>query len=103
MMGHEPTEAIWFSGVQGHWAVRNPDAFPIEIHLARCGLARGFLRASAGKKRPVKHGQFRVPGRVRDGDGKQAGIFVIHVVEFDALIRTESCEPQALSVEEVLR
>jgi len=38
-----------------------------------------------GEKRPVENGQFRVTGRIGNGDGKEAGVFVVHVGEFDAL------------------
>ena len=103
MMRDEPAEAIRFARLQGHRAVGNPDAFPIEIHVTGRGVAGGFLRTSAGEKRPVKHGQLRMPGWIRNGDGEEAGIFVIHVAEFDAVIRTKGREPQTLPVEEVLR
>ena len=103
MMRGELAEAIRFTSLQGHRAVGNPDAFPIEIHLAGRGVAGGFLRASAGKKRPVEHGQFRMPGWIRNGDGEEAGIFVIHVDEFDAVIRAKGREPQTLPVEQILR
>ena len=66
-------------------------------------MASGFLRTSAGEKRSVEDGQFRVPGWIGNGDGEEAGIFVVHVGEFDALIRAEGREPEALPVEEVLR
>ena len=66
-------------------------------------MAGGFLRTSAGEKRPVEDGHFRMPGWIRNGDGEQAGVFVVHVVEFDALIRAEAREPEALPVEQILR
>ena len=74
-------EVIWFTALQGHGAVRNPDAFPVEIHLTGSGVAGGFLGTGAGKERPVEHGQFRLPGWIRDGDGEEAGVFVIHVAD----------------------
>ena len=66
-------------------------------------MASGLLRTSAGEKRPVEDGQFRVTGRIGNGDGEEAGVFVVHVGEFDALIWAEVREPQALPVEEVFR
>ena len=66
-------------------------------------MAGGLLRTRAGKKWPVEHGHFRVPGGIRNGDGEEAGIFVIHVAEFDALLRCKGGKPQALPVEEILR
>ena len=102
-MGSKLAEATQFTALQRRRAVGNPDAFPLQIHLTGRGVASGFLRTSTREKRPVEDGQFRVPGWIRNGDGKQTGIFVIHISEFDALIRAEVGEPEALPVEEVLR
>jgi len=66
-------------------------------------MANDLLRTSARKKWPVQDGQLRVPGWIRNGDGEEAGVFIVHVGEFDALIGAEIREPQALPVEEVLR
>ena len=103
MMTGKMSETTWFTAFQGHPAVGNPDAFPIEIHLTNRGVAGGFLRTSAGKKRPVEHGQFRMAGWIRNGDGEEAGILVIHVADFDAVIPAKGREPQTLPVEEILR
>ena len=103
MMRSELAEVIEFAIRQGRLAVGNPDAFPIEIHVTGRGMAGRFLWTSAGKKWPVEHGQFRVPGGIRNGDRKEAGIFVIHVAQFDAVPRSKGGKPQALPVEEILR
>jgi len=66
-------------------------------------MAGGLLRTSAGQERPVEDGQLRVPGWIGNGDGEEAGVFVVHVGEFDALVRAEIREPQALPTEQVLR
>ncbi len=95
------TEAIWLTALQGHRGVGNPDAFPVEVHVASRGVAGNLLRTSAEKKRPVEHGQSRLPGWIRNGDGKEAGVFVIHVADFDTLIPAKGRESQALPVEEV--
>jgi hypothetical protein len=50
----------------------------------------------------VKNREFRLPGRIRNGDGKYAGIFVIHVAGIDAMIRRKGREPYALPVKEIL-
>src|ERR1035438_7513683 len=68
VMRGELAEVVWFTGLQGHRAVRNPDAFPIEIQLTGGGAAGGFLRTSAGKQGPVEHGQLRMPGWIRNGN-----------------------------------
>jgi hypothetical protein len=66
-------------------------------------VAGGFFWTSAGKQRPVEDGQFRFPGWIRNGNGEEAGIFVIHVAEFDAVARSKGRQTQALPVKEILR
>src|SRR5208337_2578036 len=83
------------------WTVGNPDALPMEIHDAGRRLADGFLRTSSGKERPVEDGHCRLPIRIGNGDGEDAGIFVVHTVELDAFIRAEGRETQSLPVEKV--
>jgi hypothetical protein len=101
-MRGELAEATWFTALQRR-TIGNPDTFPLEIQLTGRGVASSFLGTSAGEKRPMEHGQFRVSGWIRNGDREEAGVFVIHVCEFDALIRAEIREPQALPVEQVFR
>jgi len=95
-------EVMRLMTIQCHPAVGDPDAFPIEIHGADSGVVDDIFRPSAGEKRPVKHGQFRVPGWIGNGDGEEAGIFVVHIGDFDAVIPAIGCEPQTLPVEEIL-
>jgi hypothetical protein len=85
-------------GPQGYRTVGNPDAFPIKIHRTRRGAAGGFFWTSAGKQRPVEDGQFRFAGWIRNGNGEEAGIFVIHIAEFDAVARSKGRQTQALPV-----
>ena len=101
MMRGKPAEVIGSLPFKGDRTVGNPDAFPIDIHLAGRRVAGRLLRTCAGKKGPVEHTQFHVPGGIRNGDGEEAGIFVIHVADVDALIRTKGRKPQALPVEEI--
>ena len=101
MMRGEAAEVIGLMVLRGRLAVGNPDAFPIEIHVTGGGVAGGFLRSGAGEKRPVEHAELRMPGGIRNGDGEEAGIFVIHVADVDALIQPKGREPQALPVEEI--
>ena len=65
-------------------------------------MAGDFSWTSAGKQWPVENGQFRFPGWVRNGNGEEAGIFVIHVAEFDAVARSKGRQTQALPVKEIL-
>jgi hypothetical protein len=65
------TEPERSAALEGHPAVRDPDALPIEIHLAASGVAGGFFRTRAGKKRPVEHGQFRYPEGFKMETGKR--------------------------------
>jgi hypothetical protein len=62
----------------------------------RHGTRRGrrFPPDECREKRPVEHGQFRVPGWIGNGDGEEAGIFVIHVADFDAVIRPKVASPR---------
>ena len=71
--------------VECHLTVRNPDAFPIEIHLTGIWMASCFLRTCAGKERPVEQGQLRLPGWIGNDGWKEAGIFVVYVTEFDTV------------------
>ena len=103
MMRREPTEAIRFARLQRHYAVGNPDAFPIEINLTARGMASGFLWACARKKWPVQDSEFRVPGWIRNSNRKEAGILVIHVAALDAKVRTKGREPETFPVEQVFR
>jgi hypothetical protein len=102
-MGGELAETIGSGAFQCHGAIGDPDAFPVEIQFAGRRAPRGFLWTGAGKKRPVENGQLRLPGWIGNGDREEARVFVIHVVKFDTVIRTEGREPQTLPVEEVLR
>ena len=103
MMTGKPAEVIGFITFHNYRAVGNPNAFPIEIHLTGRGVAGGFLRPGPGKERPVEHAEFRVPGWVRNSDGEEAGILVIHIVDLNAVIDTVGRKPQALPVEQVFR
>jgi len=76
---------------------------PVEIHLTGSGVAGGLLRTSAGEKRPVEHGQFRMSGWIRNGDGEQAGVFVIHVRRSRYLIPAKVARPTRWPMEEVRR
>src|ERR1039457_4413264 len=89
--------------VKGHSTIRNPDAFPVDIHLTSLRSAGGFLGTSTWEERTVKHRQFRLPEWIGNDDWEQAGIFVIHVVEFDTLIRAKLRQPQTPPMEEVCR
>ena len=87
---------------KGHLTIRNPDAFPVDIHLTSRRSAGGFLWTSAREERTVEHRQFRLPGGIGNDDREKAGIFVIHVIEFDTLIRAKLRQPQTLPMEEIL-
>jgi hypothetical protein len=94
---------IRFEIVQGHRAIGNPDAFVIEIDQSRIGLAGGFLRTSAGEKRPMNDGQLHLPSMIGNGNGEEAGVLVIHMDEINAIIRFEGSEAQTLPVKQILR
>ena len=86
--------------LQCRWAIGNPDTLPIEIHLTGCRATGSFLRSSAGEERPMKHRQFRMPGWIWNCDWEEAGVFVIHVAQFDAVPMRVGCETETLPVKE---
>jgi hypothetical protein len=75
----------------------------IEIYNPGFGLASGFLRASAGKKRTVEKGQLHLPGVIGNGDGKDACVLVVHVNEIDALKGFKGRQPDPFPVKQILR
>jgi len=103
VMTGKPAKVIGLAAVRYRWAVGNPDAFSIKVHVTERGVAGGFFRSRAGKERPVEHAQLRMSSGIGDGDGEEAGIFVIDVADLNAMIFAKSCKPQALPVEEVFR
>ena len=74
----------------------------VEVHLARPTMAGGFLGTSAGEKGPMEKGHLHFSGVIGNGDGKEAGILVIHMDEIDAVIRLKGREPQSLPVKQIL-
>jgi hypothetical protein len=81
----EPVQTLRFSAIQRGRTIRNPDTLVIEINLTRSWMTSGLLWTSAWKKRPVEHTQFKMPGRVRYRDRKEARILIVHVSQFDGL------------------
>ena len=51
----------------------------------------------------MEHGHLHFSGVIGNGDGKEAGILVIHMDEIDAVIRSKGREPQPLPMKQVLR
>ena len=103
VMQGKVAEVIGLIAGLAQWTVGNPDALSMEIHDAGRRLAGRFLRTSPGKERPVEDRHCRLPIRIGNGDGEDAGILIVHAVELDAFIRAEGREPQTLPVEQVLR
>ena len=103
MMGVKQSEMMWFQVVKAHRAVRYPDAFMLNIHLAARGQAGGFFWKSAWEKRPVKDTQLHFSSVIRNGYGEKACILVVHVDEIDTEKRNKGGEPPALPVEQILR
>ncbi len=103
MVRGEPAEALVLAHFEAHRAVRDPDALAIEIDLASRRLAGGLLRTGAREERPVKHRQLRMARRVGNGDGEEARILVVHVIERDATVRSKRREPETPPVDEILR
>ena len=70
-----------------------------EIHKPASALAHGILRSAAGEKRTMEHCKLHFPGVIRNGDGEEAGILVVHMDEIDAAIRLEGSQPNPLPME----
>ena len=66
-------------------------------------MAGSLFRTRAGKKWPVEHGHFRVPGGIRNGNREKAGIFVIDTAQCDSVPLCIGGKPEALPVEEITR
>jgi len=49
MMGSKPAKAMRVKTLQSHWAIGDPDALPIEIHLAGCGATDSSSGRVPGK------------------------------------------------------
>jgi len=88
---------------RGHRAVGYPDAFMIGIHPSGCAVENGFLRACAGEKGAMEHGELHFPGVIGNGDGEEAGILVVHMDEIDIVKRLKGRKPDPLPVEQILR
>ena len=47
----------------------------------------------------MEHGQLHFPGMIGNGDGKDAGILVVHVDKIDAVIWCKGRQPDSLPME----
>ena len=99
VMRVKQAEVVRFEALQSHRAIRNPNAFMIEIHHTGLGLAGGFLGKRAGKERPMKDGQLHFSGMIGNGDGEEAGVLVIHMDKVNAGIRFKRTPVPAASNE----
>ena len=101
MMG-KLAEVTWSTRFQRKRAVRNPDAFAIKIQLTGCGAAGSIFLTGAGKRRPMEDGELWFAGWIRNGNWEYTGVFVIHVIGIDSVIRSKSRQAQALPMKEIL-
>ena len=88
--------------LHGNRAVGNPDAFAIKILRVGAAVASDLLRSSSRKEGPVKQGQLRLPGRIRNGCGERTGILVVHVAEIQPLKRSKRDKPEPLPAKQIL-
>ena len=65
--------------------------------------AGGFFRAGPREERTMKQRQLRMPGWVRNGDGKKACIFIIDFIELDSIRGSKLCETQPFPVKKIFR
>ena len=85
-----------------HAAIGNPDTLPLKIHATGWLMACGFFGAGSRKQRPVNQCHRRMPGWIRDWDGKHAGVLIVHAVKGDAAIGMEGGEPETAPMEQIL-
>lgn len=103
VMRGKVTQMPWLAALDGHGAVGNPDAFPIEISYAGCRVACLFLWTRAGKERPVQERQRRLSRGIRNSDREDAGVLIVNAVERNAVIRLEGGQAQSPPVEQIIR
>ena len=103
MMRVEQAGTMWCQALGRHRTIGNPDAFMLAIHNPGLAQQGGFLGAGAGKKRTVEKSQLHLPGVIRNGDGEDAGVLVVHMDEINALKGFKGCQPDPLPVEQILR
>ena len=74
---------------RAHAAIRDPNAFSMNIHGAGRGLAHLFFRTRSREQRPVHERDGGLAERVRNQRGKHAGVLVVHAIKGDAIDRDE--------------
>ncbi len=78
-----------------HAAIRDPDAFAVNIHRTRRGLPHLLFRARAREQRPVHERDGGLAEGIGNERGKHTGIFVVHTIKGDTIIRMKGCEPDS--------
>src|SRR5271170_5874163 len=86
-----------------HAAIRDPNAFSMNIHGAGRGLTHRFFQTRSREQRPVHERDGRLARWVRNECGKHTGVLVIHAIKSDAIIRLKSCEPNSTPVKHIIR
>jgi hypothetical protein len=60
-----------------------------EIHHSRSFLANRFLRACAREQGSMEEAHLQFAGVIGNGDGKEAGVLIVHMDEVKAAIALE--------------
>jgi hypothetical protein len=64
-------------------------------------MAGGILRTSSWKEGAMQQSHLHLSGVVGDGNGEEAGIFVVHVNEIDSAIWSKDRKSQSAPVEQI--
>jgi hypothetical protein len=102
VMRIEQAQVLNLDALRRHWAVGNPDAFMVEIHIARAVAARGFFRSGAWKERAMKQSHFHFSRMICNRDGEETGILVAHMDEVDSPIGSKGRQSQSRPAEQVV-
>jgi hypothetical protein len=70
----EEARLLWLMVVLRHGAIRDPEAFVIQIYESGFAFAHGFLRQRAREERTVQQGQLELPSMIGHGHGKDASV-----------------------------
>ena len=98
----EEAKVLRFAILSGHRGVRNPDTLAIVIDFAEPFLAGGFFGARTGEERAMQQGHLHLSAVIRNSDGEEAGILVVHVDEIDAVVGSEGRKPEPLPMKQIL-
>src|SRR5256885_1020166 len=103
MMRTEVAQMIWTAFVHAHLAIGDPDALPASIDRSGLGVTSRFMRMRSGEEGAMQDGSGELAAWIGNSYRKEERIFVIHVIEVQAVRGLKGGEVGALPVEQILR